>query len=59
VTVATLTTNSRGVFTGSVTLGGGLHTVRVARVQGATVVATVGTAHTFYLVPTDVPVDVI
>jgi hypothetical protein len=59
VTVATLTTNSRGVFTGSVTLGGGLHTVRVARVQGATVTATVGTAHTFYLVPTDVPVDVI
>jgi hypothetical protein len=59
VTVATLTTNSRGVFTGSVTLGGGLHTVRVARPQGATVTATVGTAHTFYLVPTDVPVDVI
>jgi hypothetical protein len=59
VTVATLTTNGRGVFTGSVTLGGGLHTVRVARVQGATVAATVGTAHTFYLVPTDVPVDVI
>jgi hypothetical protein len=59
VTVATLTTNSRGVFTGSVTLGGGPHTVRVARVQGATVAATVGTAHTFYLVPTDVPVDVI
>jgi hypothetical protein len=59
VTVTTLTTNGRGVFTGSVTLGGGLHTVRVVRPQGATVTATVGTAHTFYLVPTDVPVDVI
>jgi hypothetical protein len=55
VTVATLTTNSRGVFTGSVTLGGGPHAVRVHRDAGATVTATNGTARDFYLYPTDVP----
>jgi hypothetical protein len=55
---ATLTTNRAGIAAGSVILGGGLHTVRVARVSGRTVWSTVGTARTFYLVPTDVPVDV-
>lgn len=56
---ATATTNSRGIALVTVIIGGGPHTMRVRRLQGATVEPTAGTAHDFCLVPTDVPDGVI
>jgi hypothetical protein len=57
-TKATFYTGTDGVASGVAYLGGGPHIVRVARVQGATVEATTGTAHTFILAPV-VPINTI
>jgi hypothetical protein len=54
---ATLTTTARGVASGVVHLGGGVHRVRVVRPAGATVWSTRGT--TRMLVVTTEPLDVI
>jgi hypothetical protein len=54
---ATLTTTARGVASGVVHLGGGVHRVRVVRPAGATVWSTRGTTRT--VVVTTEPLDVI